>query len=135
MANNYQHDELKFLYDVSVKDIEFFKKQQWLVTYYAVLVYGALIALANLKVVHKAVLSLAAVLAAFLCAVLLAKLEHSIHVRRERLRAVRSHFTQAFNEAWGSKEKEREFCIVLLCLLLGAILGVVVTVLAIQNAT
>lgn len=135
MANDKQHEELKFLYEVSVKDIEFFKKQQWLITYYSVLVYGALVALANLKLVHKTILCFAAVLIGLLCAVMLSKLECSIEVRRDRLKAVRSHFTKAFNDAWGAKNKEKELYIVLLCLLLAAVGGAVVTVLAIQCVT
>ncbi len=39
-----EFEEVKLLYNVTVADLAFFKRQQWIVTNYAVLVYAALTA-------------------------------------------------------------------------------------------
>lgn len=135
MANRHEHEELRLLYDVSVKDIEFFKKQQWLVTYYGVLVYGTLVALAKISSPGKWTLCAGAISAWLLCAVLLAALEHSIGVRRDRLAAIRGKFSRAFNRAWEAGKKEKEYYIVLSCMLFALTVGAVLTVIGILNTS
>ncbi len=87
MVNETHHEELKFLYEISVKDIEFFKKQQWFITYYCMLVFGALVGLAKLDVTPRWVLILSSIVIGLFAVVLLAVLEYSIEVRRVRLKA------------------------------------------------
>jgi hypothetical protein len=104
-------DELLLLYDVSVKDIAFFKKQQWVATNYGIALYVAVIAISshilkNLTLAHKVVLFLSS-LGIMLAGIgVLCHLQHSIVVRRARLRAVREHFGQPFHAAWGAIPKE-----------------------------
>ncbi len=131
MPSQHAHEELKLLYEVSVKDLEFFKKQQWLVTYYGILVFGALVALAKITTLEKWVFFSVSVVTLLLCSVLLSTLEHSIGVRRSRLEAVRDEFGPEFNKAWKAGKKESECHIVLIFMLLALLTATVLTVLGI----
>jgi len=138
VANNKAHDELKLLYQVSVGDLEFFKKQQWLVSYYSILLYGALVALAQRTAVEKIVFYLVIGGVALLSSSLLLILEHSIGVRRERLEAVREHFSKEFNKAWRAGKKLSECHIVVAFMLFTVFGGAVLAILGIifkANAT
>ena len=105
------HDELVLLYTVSVKDIAFFKKQQWVATNYAIALYVAVIAIAShilgtLTLAHKIVLfvfSLGVMLAGI---GVLCHLQNSVEVRRARLKAIRARFGEPFNTAWGAMPKK-----------------------------
>ncbi len=128
MPNQHTHEELQLLYETSVKDLEFFKKQQWLVTYYGILVYGALVTLAKITTLEKWVFCVVAGVTALLCSVLLSALEHSIGVRRDRLDAVREQFGAEFNNAWKAGKKDQEFHVVLVFMLLAILTGAVLSV-------
>jgi len=110
-ATDQDRDELILLYEVSVQDIAFFKKQQWVATNYGVALYVAIIAIAshivnNLTLAHKVVL-LVSSLGIMLAGIgVLCHLQHSIEVRRARLKAVREHFGQPFRNAWGAIPKQ-----------------------------
>ena len=108
MANETHHEELKLLYEISVKDIEFFKRQQWLITYYCMLAFGALVGLAKFGAAPRWALISSLIVVGLFAMVVLAALEYSIEVRRARLKAVRNQFTTMFNEAWQAKKKEKE---------------------------
>jgi hypothetical protein len=99
-------EELRLLYQVSVADIAFFKKQQWSATNYAMGAYAAL-----LIIVHQWLLSPLKswqvwpliVLGWAICIAgyaVVSRLQNSILGRRTRLERVRARFGKAFNEAW-----------------------------------
>jgi hypothetical protein len=57
----HDHAELVLLYNVSVQDIAFFKKQQWVATNYGIALYVTVIAIASqvlttLTLAHKIIL-------------------------------------------------------------------------------
>ncbi len=131
MPSQHAHEELKLLYEVSVKDVEFFKKQQWLVTYYGILVFGALVTLAKITTLENLAFISVAALTFLLCSVLLSTLEHSIGVRRARLEAVRDEFGPEFNKAWKAGKKDPECHIVLVFMLLALLTATALTVLGI----
>lgn len=131
MPSPHAHEELKLLYEVSVKDIEFFKKQQWLVTYYGILVFGALVTLAKITTLEKWAFCFVATLTFLLCSVLLSHLEHSIGVRRARLEAAREGFGKEFNNAWKAGKKDPECHVVLIFMLLALLTGTILTILGI----
>lgn len=133
MPNQYTHEELKLLYETSVKDLEFFKKQQWLVTYYGILVYGALVTLAKITTLEKWVFCVVAGVTALLCSVLLSALEHSIGVRRDRLDAVREQFGSEFNHAWKAGKKDSECHAVLVFMLFALLTGAALSIFGILN--
>lgn len=133
MPNQHTHDELKLLYEVTAKDLEFFKKQQWLVTYYGILVYGALVTLAKITTLDKWVIFFVSGITFLLCSVLLSTLEHSIGVRKARLCAIRDEFGPKFNKAWKAGKKEDECHIVLFFMLLALLTACILTILAIIN--
>lgn len=115
-----------------MKDLEFFKKQQWLVTYYGILVYGALVALEKITTLEKWLFISVAGVTFLLCSALLATLEHSIGVRRARLGAVRDEFGPEFNKAWKAGKKEKECHIVLVFMLLALLTATALTILGIM---
>jgi len=86
VPSQHAHEELKLLYEVTVKDLEFFKKQQWLVTYYGILVFGGLVTLAKITTLEKWAFFSVAGLTFLLCSLLLSTLEHSIGVGVGRVR-------------------------------------------------
>lgn len=128
MANKNAHDELMLLYQVTVGDLEFFKKQQWLVAYYCVLLYGALVALARVTDLEKLVFCIAVGGAALLSSILLLILEYSIGVRRDRLEAIRDEFNNEFKKAWKAGKKIADCHVVLIFILLTLISGATLTI-------
>jgi hypothetical protein len=98
------NDELRLLYASCVSEIADFKRQQWNVTNYGLLSYAAIASLPKFVAGKLAVWELL-VLIALTGAVLLAGcyvvrvLDDGIELRRDRLRAVRKHFTQEFKDA------------------------------------
>lgn len=109
------HAELILLYEVSVSDLTFFKRQQWAVTNYALLLYAALFGLAQLSsggVNYSARLGLL-LLATVILIVgiwLLWRLEKSITVRKLRLKHLRdTAFSYGFRMAWKAGKKEDEY--------------------------
>ena len=128
MPNQHTHEELKLLYETSVKDLEFFKKQQWLVTYYGILVYGALVTLARITTLEKYIFCIVVGVTALLCSILLSAPEHSIGVRKDRLSAVREQYGIEFNNAWKAGKKDQEFHVVLVFMLLTILTGAVLSI-------
>ncbi|MCG6975562.1 MAG: hypothetical protein LJE56_04040 [Acidiferrobacterales bacterium] len=111
--NTNTHEELRLLYQVSVTDLEFFKRQQWSVTNYALLLYAAVVGVAQLidgraSEVEKLVLCLVATVVAVLGNYILSLLNKSIEVRKARLQAVRKSFSTTFHSAWSAIEKSGE---------------------------
>lgn len=109
--SEHDREELILLYEVSVKDIAFFKKQQWVATNYAIALYVAIVALTHS--LHPPITSAHKVaLFSFLLGTLLGgiavvlHLQHSIEVRRARLQNVRGHFGSPFAAAWGALPKK-----------------------------
>jgi NhaP-type Na+/H+ or K+/H+ antiporter len=104
-------EELRLLYQVSTQDLAFFKKQQWSVTNYVLLLYGALIyvsqkdALQVASLFERFVLCLLATALSVVGILLVYKLEKSIKARRDRLKNIRCTFTESFCLAWNSKHK------------------------------
>jgi len=99
-------EELRLLYQVSVADIAFFKKQQWSATNYAVGAYAALLVivhqwlhspLKSWQVWPLIVLSWAICISGY---AVVSRLQSSILGRRTRLERVRAKFGRVFNEAW-----------------------------------
>jgi len=102
--------ELVLLYQVSVSDLAFFKQQQWSVSNYSLLVLAGLCGAMKLVVgpidtVELIVLGALVLATAIGGSVMLWSLEAAIEVRRERLRAAREHFSDAFFRAWGTRGK------------------------------
>jgi hypothetical protein len=99
-------EELRLLYEVSVADIAFFKKQQWAATNYAVGAYAALLVIVHQwlslplkpwQVWPLIVLGWAVCIAGFAT---VSRLQNSILGRRTRMERVRVSFGTAFRDAW-----------------------------------
>jgi hypothetical protein len=99
-------EELRLLYQVSVADIAFFKKQQWSATNYAVGAYAALLVIVHQwlpsplkpwQVWPLIVLGWATCIAGF---AVVSRLQNSILGRRTRMERVRERFGAPFKEAW-----------------------------------
>jgi hypothetical protein len=104
-------DELALLYTVSVQDIAFFKRQQWVATNYGIGLYVALIAIASqlldaVALAHKFVLVLSSFGVMLAGIGVVCHLQNSIEVRRARLKAIRERFGEPFRAAWGAKPKQ-----------------------------
>ena len=106
------HSELRLLYEVSVADLAFFKRQQWQVTNYCVLIYSAFFGITYLSGANScgslnwlAGLTLVVLVVGIL---LLERLERSMDVRRARLEKIRAQFSSEFNDAWKAKGKDFE---------------------------
>lgn len=127
MVNATAREELKLLYEVSVKDLDFFKRQQWLVSYYAVVLYAALFALSGKATLDKMWFYLVVCGVAIMASILLLNLEHSIGVRRDRLKAIRENFSEEFKGAWKAGKKLKEYHVVVYFMLFGVLAGAVLT--------
>jgi hypothetical protein len=122
------HEELRLLYQVSVTDLEFFKRQQWSVTNYALLLYAAIIGVARMldgdvSRLEKLVLCSVATGVAILASYILWVLNNSIDVRKARLASIRKNFSAAFHNAWSAREKEEEALSIYRSLLAIVIIG------------
>lgn len=103
-------EELRVLYQVTAQDLAFFKQQQWLVTNYVLLLFGAFFGVSQVErlkvgLCERFVLCLAATVLAVVGLMLICKLEKSIAARRDRLQNIRHLFTETFREAWRSQHK------------------------------
>ena len=119
-------EELRLLYQVTTQDLAFFKQQQWSVTNYVLLLYGAFFGISqidSLKVAscERFVLCLLATALGVVGIWLVIKLEKSIKARRDRLDNVRRLFTKTFCIAWRSKHKAPDSSAIayLLCTVMG----------------
>jgi uncharacterized membrane protein len=119
------HDELRLLYQTSVSDIAFFKQQQFTITNYALTLQAGrlFVAYQVLKPPFQALPFWA--LLVLVCAIsvagllVIARLQASIEVRRERLARVRGQFGRAFVEAWSVPKEPDDFRWLLVCVLVG----------------
>jgi hypothetical protein len=108
--NSEDRSELIALYQVTVQDLAFFKKQQWSITNYALLLDAAIVG--ALHVVGPTLTSFERVVAAGLAIVvgvlawnLVADFAAAIEVRRARLKKTLNFFGATFSEAWSAKLK------------------------------
>lgn len=105
-----EHKELTTLYQVTVSDLAFFKSQQWTLTNYALLAFGAVVAIRYIPQLQisrcgKVVLCAIATVVYLLTGWLLWRLKESIEVRRERLERIFAKFTETFRGARGEKKQ------------------------------
>jgi len=111
MADSTAHQELLMLYQVTVNDLSYFKRQQWSVANHCFLLFAALAGASrligeSLSFADFAVLTFLIVCVATVGIVVIKKLQNSIDVRDARLKAVRDELSEEFNNAWLAKEKE-----------------------------
>ena len=107
-------EELRMLYQITVSDLSYFKTQQWSVTNYSLLIYAALVGvaqllnptLANSERFFLSGLALTAMAAGI---TVLRKLQTSILVRQARLDAARDNFSNIFKQAWAAETKGPEY--------------------------
>lgn len=105
-----KNDELRLLYSACVSEIDSFKKQQWQVTNYGLLLLAAIGSfpklLGTLNQVEYFVLFGAAFSVLVSGWYLVGVLDDSIQVRRKRLTESRKQFTTEFMKAWRYGETE-----------------------------
>jgi hypothetical protein len=112
-SNSHDGEELRLLYSVTIGDLSYFKTQQWAVANYSLLIDGGLIGVAQL--IHhlnrcdRWLLAGLSIVAAVAAVAVLCKLQRSIDIRHERLRAIRSKFGAAFMAAWSAEPKDDEY--------------------------
>ncbi len=103
-------EELRLLYELTAQDLAFFKQQQWAVTNYVLLLFGAFFGVSQINALkvgtwERFVLCVVATGLAVAGIVLIYKLEQSVMARRDRLKNVRRTFTRAFCLKWKSERK------------------------------
>ena len=107
-----KNDELRFLYTACVSEIDSFKKQQWQITNYGLLLYAAIVSipklLGTLNQVEYFVLFAVAFSVVASGWYLVGVLADSIQVRRKRLIETRKQFTKEFMNAWRYGKTEAE---------------------------
>jgi hypothetical protein len=106
-------EDLHLLYQVSTADLEYFKRQQWNVANYALLLYAGMVGIVTLmgKSVaqgERVLLCSAATVTAVAAFYILKVLNNSIDVRKARLEAVREQLSQGFRKAWDAAKKPEE---------------------------
>jgi hypothetical protein len=106
-------EDLHLLYQVSTADLEYFKRQQWNVTNYALLLYAGMIGIVTLLGGsvgggERLLLCSAATVTAVAAFYILKVLNNSIDVRKARLEAVRERLSQPFRDAWAVGTKPEE---------------------------
>ena len=126
-----QHEELRLLYNVTAADLAFFKRQQWVVTNYALLLYAVIVAVgkqllsAPVAAWEKILLGILAGATAISAGVIVSQLQESIKVRRARLEKLRSQFSKEFQEAWAALEKPSDYVVPVLYAVIVIGLGIV----------
>jgi hypothetical protein len=126
-----QKEELQLLYQTSITELEFFKRQQWSVTNYALLLYAAIVGVAqllqgNVSAMEKLVLCLVATTVGLLGAYILWVLNNSIDVRKARLVEIHQHFSDNFRQIRAVQEKPEEALSIYVLLLMVVSIGVCV---------
>ena len=103
--------DLRLLYQDSLDNIRDLKRQQWTVTYYALLLYAALVGADNLSPDERdggIPLDTGLIILAFsvaVCAVILIVLaQEKLQQRRERLHAIRKYFDNVIKRLPGSNK-------------------------------
>jgi len=128
-AQEQSNEELRLLYQTSVTELEFFKRQQWSVTNYALLLYAAIVGIAQLLTgdidqTEKLVLCLLGSVVGLLGAYILWVLNNSIEVRKSRLGAIHGNFSEAFRKVWSIEEKPEEALSIYVLLLMVMVAGI-----------
>jgi len=123
------NEELRLLYQTSVTELEFFKRQQWSVTNYALLLYAAIVGMAQLLTgdignTEKLALCLVASVVGLLGAYILWVLNNSIDVRKARLDTMHGYFSDNFRQVWSIQEKPEEALSIYVLLLMVMTMGV-----------
>ena len=107
-----KNDELRLLYSACVSEIDSFKKQQWQVTNYGLLLFAAIVSIPKLLGTLNQVEYFVLLGAAFSVVAsgwyLVGVLADSIQVRRKRLTETRKKFTPEFMNAWRYGKTEAE---------------------------
>ena len=129
-------EELRLLWQLSANGIEFFKSQQWRVTNYGILIFAAMIGIAEFisnkepKYWFSCILLLAPPIVAVFGIYILNKLQNDIEKIRKRLQRIEPQFTDEFRMAlrgkldhqeWEEKNKSI-FYLMVVALLFGAFL-------------
>lgn len=110
----YEREEVRFLWQIVHNDLENTKARQWKLTYYVLLVYGALIALfinkpSTLASTSVFCVALGIGLLAMIIGILtLRHMNESIKSARERLDRVNSYVTYATLRIWKHKKNEEK---------------------------
>jgi len=103
-------EELRLLYQVTVSDLASYKRQQWQVTNYGLLLYAAIISiqklLGNIFPWEVFALIIAAIAICASSSLILIKLDKSIKGLRRGLTELRRHFTNEFRIAWEAGRPE-----------------------------
>ncbi|QQE88782.1 hypothetical protein [Azotobacter chroococcum] len=107
-----KNDELRLLYTACVSEIDSFKKQQWQVTNYGLLLFAAIISISKLLGTLNQVEYFVLFGSAFIVVAsgwyLVGVLADSIQVRRKRITETRKQFTKEFMNAWRYGKTETE---------------------------
>lgn len=107
-----KNDELRLLYSACVSEIDSFKKQQWQVTNYGLLLFAAIVSipklLGTLNQVEYFMLFSSALSVVASGWYLVGVFADSIQVRRKRLTETRKKFTSEFMSAWRYGKTEAE---------------------------
>ncbi|HAK88170.1 MAG: hypothetical protein A2077_00975 [Nitrospirae bacterium GWC2_46_6] len=110
-----QFEELKLLYSISASDLSFFKRQQWVITNYALILYATLITIGTkllpdpLMCWEKIILGIVAGATWIVASIVHYHLQGAINIRRERLKKCREKFSKTFLEAWSSGEDSSDY--------------------------
>lgn len=130
-----ERDDLHALYQACVTDLSFFKAQQWSITNYTLIAYGALFAatevIRNNECWIKVAFAILAISVGISDTFLILSLRKAIMVRQARLAIIREKLTPIFREAWGAMEKGDEFVNPVLVLLIASWVAAVLVVLLI----
>ncbi len=103
---NSSPEDWRLLYQVSAQDVAFFKHQQWLVAYYGLLLFGALIGISKIMAdgpsdAERLMLVILAVAALGSCLYMVWNLHQAISEARNRLEAARLRLSQSVAETIG----------------------------------
>ncbi|QQE87917.1 hypothetical protein [Azotobacter chroococcum] len=108
--SNEAAEDLRLLYQVTCQDLAQFKQQQWQVSNYGLLLYGAIVGIAQLirPISDKEAIILLFLIVIIIvsCVFCILKLEKSIKARRDRLKNVRGKLSKELESAWATQNKE-----------------------------
>lgn len=101
-----EHEELIMLHQISSNDLAFFKRQQWAVTNYAILIYAALLTInqqliSNVTVWHRLVFIILTVATAISALLIIRELQEAIACRQKRLDKIIEKFSDTFQDVRG----------------------------------
>lgn len=103
---DHEHKDMLLLYEVSTKNLEFFKRQQWQVAYYSLLIHGAIAALRAQTRIDLFVLSALAVLNGLAALALFGNYQRSISAERDRQDEVAKKLSESFERIAAAKSPE-----------------------------